>query len=335
MFIVDLLSPKGHRAINRFFLNAIPGNVECGTLYAKQSYLDLCPRTFQFLRVPQLTRKDAQGLLSHIEVLWASIFLLSVIPKVDRPRKRVLFLSYNCANHIPIFIFLRILGYRIYVFEHNSIPRVESSIKSRFKEFLFERASRMVTHIVFEDYIKLYLESRFLASVIVVRHPCLGDRDPNFSLDPVNPAPFIFSPSASTTENWLVPIVQFARSENKTMYLKNTGFQPSAPGVVRSSFFSNYYNILSQSDVIVLGCDFQYRVSGVFYESLRFNKKIVMSDSVFSRAVVKMYPNVYILESGEEVRQVIMSALYTPNRSFDSDSHNRTCADSFASIFYV
>ncbi|MFC0117881.1 hypothetical protein ACFFK7_08100 [Pseudoalteromonas xiamenensis] len=303
MLVVDMISPAGHLALNEFVVGALrklDGSGVCGVF--KRSYQSLNDGEdsnfcyfpeFKLLRIGGVG--DEQGWRHYLMILFFMFFLFFSRPFFNTYRndKKVLFLSYNPLSHLALFAVLKVFGFDIYCFEHNSIP----SKRSRFfnvKSFFFSACSKFVVHLVFEDYISDYLRNEYRTKVLVIPHPCLASPRVGDYYTQKSSLLSFFSPSGSTKNSFITRLETYADEIGAKLYIKSTSYSSRRVDTIVSKYFENYMELMGRVDCVMIGCDFDYRVSGVFYEALAAKTKILMSDCVFARNVGDKYPNVFV-----------------------------------------
>lgn len=338
MLIIDFMSPIGHKILNKFFLSTSVKS--CGrrkfVFFAKRNYQDILPSdNASFFCLPNIFgngKSDVQGFYSYLEVFIHSLYfvLYYVFSLKFVVNRKIVFLSYNSVSHLPIFVILKLLGAQIYVFEHNSIPKsTGNSFKLFFKRLFFKLSSYCIAHIVFEEFIKKQLELRYNASVFVVNHPCLSDdsvAEAN-SLLP-NRERYWFSPSGSTGQSFIYRISHVSSIMGVKLYVKSSSFISNENHVIVNSRFDDYYKMMCDAEIVFIDCDFDNRVSGVFYEAIAANCTVVLTESEFSFFVSKKFPNVFV-SNNENLELIINLALSSDLKKYDVDVHNTKVKNEF------
>lgn len=345
IFVVDFISPIGHKKLNYFFLNVLKTEeVESHFLFKSNYLFSIDKKDFMtFTVLPSLNIRsrrtsDSQGFLSYIEALFYTFYLMFfLLGKTSKCKvKKIFFTSYNCFSHLLCFFILKkLFKFQIFVFEHNSIPSSSERFKDRLKRFLFKISSSFVTHIVFENYIANYLSDTYNSKNVVVPHPCLSEKEDDLDITDdcykyLNTnVKFAFSPSGSTGDAFISLLDNSLNKNGKLIFLtkSSTYFSPYSMTLVRPSFKS-YYCLLSKCSFVVIGCDFDYRVSGVFYEALALSKPILINKSIFSSNVQNLYPNVFILDEIYIDEIINFLSEFNPE-IYDFDLHNMISKNSF------
>ncbi|WP_047049133.1 hypothetical protein [Vibrio mexicanus] len=319
---IDFISPQGHAKINELYFSELNSDdyYACKASYMKG--VDCVARRLNFYSP---WKGEPQGIKHAVEqLIFTMVFFVFKIKTILKV-KNIVFLSYSPVWNYPLFLVLKgLLNKNICVLEHNSIPSATGTdgVKFNIKSRMFQLSSSLVTHLVYEDYIGVYLEQEFDAHYLVVKHPIIGLSKIESYDDKVTP--LIFSPSSSSEKqviDWLKDIT--INSDVITMVKSACNFEES--GFVAKQYFENYEELMSSCDIIVIGSKFEERVSGVFYEALLAPKSILMLDSKFSRAAVKCYPNVHVFDSCEQLKELILKVIGQGKPSlkiYNVDNHN-------------
>tara|TARA_Y100000588_G_scaffold65221_1_gene65100 strand:+ start:15534 stop:16523 length:990 start_codon:yes stop_codon:yes gene_type:complete len=294
---VDFISPRGHKTINSFYVDGLKKE---DYLLCKKNYLKKDCHNGNKLIFSTFSQKETQGVFHIVEQLLLTMFCFVRYFSVFRRVDNIVFLSYNPVWNSVLIVFLRkFLRKEVYVIEHNSIPTHRVGFKGRIKTEIFSFVSGFVTHLVYEDYIGYYLKDKFNSSFITVHHPIISSCSANFDSDS-----FIFSPSASTSSdinNWLMNYC--LRFDMPCLIKSET--ESTVGHIECRSRFENYDEIMNMSGAVVIGADFENRVSGVFYEALNSPKFIFLYSSKFSRYVCDKYPNVHVFSDDVDLGRLL------------------------------
>ncbi|RKN04729.1 hypothetical protein D7035_21685, partial [Aquimarina sp. AD1] len=89
-------------------------------------------------------------------------------------------------------------------------------------------------------------------------------------------------------------LLEFSSDNNLKLYIKSKSKRKfNDKMVVLKPYFDNYFEILEKAKYVVLDIPYKYRVSGVFYESMSLNKKIILINpqGLYGREMYRLYPN--------------------------------------------
>ena len=163
--------------------------------------------------------------------------------------------------------------------------------KSNLSLFFLKLITINNSFVVYEDFIKLGLKD-YNNPTFVLNHTLNffseDKRDSNNN--------YIFISSKVDDLNFIEPIIKFAKNRNlkvifrSDLEINNTEFLISKP------FFDNYRELLMNSKYVVIISPYDYRVGGVFYEAMLYNKKIISlgTEGIFINEMKKIYPNTFV-----------------------------------------
>ena len=163
---------------------------------------------------------------------------------------------------------------------HNNIDEI---VNHAHKRLLFRRIAKRMTFCVFEDYISQFLQETFGAKTRVTPHPrrAIVAQD----ADPTGGEPFVFCPSSECDPSFFEKLDQFCAAKGLLLVTKPRPGLKERTGLIVKDRFDNFDDLFLAADYIACGVDYQYRVSGVFYEALGNDKKIIANDCLFFRSV--------------------------------------------------
>jgi hypothetical protein len=214
-----------------------------------------------------------------------------------------------------MFFALFFFGFKrknIYVFEHNNVDRLG---KNRFYDFIYKRLNKYVISFCFEEYILEYIEKKYMRSSIYIPHPI---KEKIYNSRICKP-PCLFSPSgqiSDKTKNYLSSL-----NMNIKMFLK--GEDEDLGNLQIKSFFENYDQIFSESNVILFDHIYQYRVSNVLYEAVEANKIILSKRCLFSSHISKYYTNIYFYDEIDEIKEIDLKNLISKNQKINNQKINK------------
>ncbi|HAS8547369.1 TPA: hypothetical protein I7775_20395 [Vibrio vulnificus] len=193
--------------------------------------------------------------------------------------KECIFLSYENISFFPFSY----TNNRIFVLEHNNIDQL---LSSKLKSLFYRFTSNEVEHIVFEDYIGEYINSKYNKKYSVLEHP----KRLIVSLEPDEiDRDYVFCPSGDASYDFLIKLSRYCKHNNFLLITKDKYDLSQECNVIQKKFFSNYDTIFKNAKYIAIGVDFSYRVSGVFYEAIANGKRVILNDCIFSSHVTRKY----------------------------------------------
>lgn len=229
---------------------------------------------------------------SKITYRLEQFFLILSSLKLAGKDDDVVFMSYDTISLMLAIPFLK--GRNIKVFEHNNI---DQCLTSKIKSFSYKLLSSYVTSIVFEEYIGAYIKKTYDRDYLVYEHPKRIILDSLTSVR--HSAPYIFMPSSDISREGFMKILEFVEKHNLLLYCKKYSFLEKE-GFVHdlvktSSFFENYNSLFLHAKYIAIPNNFSFRMSGVYYESIANNKKMLMIDCIMARELFNRVKNITII----------------------------------------
>lgn len=205
--------------------------------------------------------------------------LISIIKKVSY--NKCFFLSYE---NISISLFSYFIN-ELHLFEHNNIDQVTSS---KLKSLFYSITSIKTIHVTFEDYIGEYIRDTYGKNYMVVDHPhrkisciCSG-------VSPFN-CNYVFCPSSDVSYEFLVKLANYCNEFSLLLVVKKPFDLEKYCDVYHSPYFDDYDEVFMGAKYIAVGVSFSYRVSGVFYEAIANEKKVIMNECLFSNVMKAKY----------------------------------------------
>ena len=145
-----------------------------------------------------------------------------------------------------------------------------------------------------ESYIAEYLENVFDKKTILMNHPIYIDVDevvPEEIEVDSSDSVIVYSPSGSNKVFYVNKFLDFMPFDWFFVAKKTDVKQKENERCCYKEWFSNYYGYMKRSDIVFIGQDFGYRVSGVFYEALSMKKRTIMPRCKFSEALIRRFPS--------------------------------------------
>lgn len=311
-YFVDLLAPKGHTSLNKFYctqMRSVIDEVHFGKSQKKclevgRNYDDNFPKCFYFN-----DGKLRKGRLVHF--IYTMFIALKLTIKAKKYKKDIVFLSYDPIIMPVISHFAQLIKVQIVLFEHNTFP------VTKIKELLHKTYNKKTKRICYTDVAEEKFKKLGFKEAIFIEHPVLGkDTDEIFKVSELikinhSFTHTVFCPSASSD---IELIKDMAIANPSVLFIVKSKDDIHLDNVITRKFYQDYYLIIKYVDVVYLPVDFLGRVSGPFYESLYFNSKVVLSDGDFYNFTKKHYP----LFSYNDLSEAIASKNY----KFNYNEHN-------------
>lgn len=215
------------------------------------------------------------------------ILLHVLTSSVLQKKRRVLFLSYELPSMVIVSHLFRLFNIKIYLVEHNTfVP------KSKLKSILFTYIASDTCHVCLAPYISEYIHSKYKRESIGLWHPIPMAR--NVSENVINNR--VFMPSSTINPEVKRTIFDAFKSGNKyTLYAKGEEASSGDGSLCIRQFYDDYFSFIYSSYCVIIPQNFDYRVSGVFFEALMSRSIIVLSDCIFGRSMKKAFPERVII----------------------------------------
>jgi len=294
---LDLLSPKGHKSLNKIIVGLL---------------------------------KE----LAFVDISWNEGYIedesfLSAVNKIKWILKSININSYDLifiSSYETISFALawpRKLKSRVVILNHNNLDE----LKDLLKKFFFKRIPKYAEHIVFEKYMKEYIieNIRVPNKIWVIHHPVdLGkvqdyQRLSNSKISNTNVinSKLIFAPSGSNDENFISQLINLQKEEgflNSTIFSlliksKQDEYQDNHLIVSKRYFsYEEYLMYLGNASLLLLPYpkDFKYRMSAVLFDAFVFKKSIIASSIPLFRYFVNKYPFIgKVFNNVQEFKEIV------------------------------
>jgi len=279
MIFVEFMSPVGHVALNSYLITHLmkPGDRLIMGESLIHEYLNFNPSSFGDL---------GNGIFGRFLNTFGGICKIN---KLQKREEDLVILSYDIAFVFLIKIFLKNYSRKkIYAFIHNAFP------STNIKNFLLSFVKKKVVFIAFTDEIANSMRQLGYKSV-VINHPVLRSKvnESNAILEGIVSISnsydgVVFCASGSSPKK---EIEKFAKENVKYLIVAKNKFETSLANIVFVNDYSLYGNLIELSDYVYIYFPYSERVSGVFYDALAFNKKIILNEGAFGRYAVNLFPN--------------------------------------------
>lgn len=283
MVFVEMMSPHGHIRLNNFYLENI---FSSGDVLMVDRELSVNYSRFNCLLIP----KFKNGIFNRLRL---GITVLRELPKIGE--KKICFLSYDLLVMPIIAFLLRMLGWRVAVFEHNTAP--SSALKKIFQVLV----GKSVLHIAYASYIS----SKFLdlrLNAITVPHPLLSARmEESADAEFLN---FVMEKTRSYTSMVLVPsgstdiqrIEELARLHKDKLFVVKRKNEALGQNILTRSHFSAYIDLMKMADFVCIPFLPMDKVSGPFFEAIALGKTVILNRGVFGEYAKENFPKSVLFE---------------------------------------
>lgn len=276
--IFDMMSPKGHVRLNRFYLARVFDSnsrlLISRDLAAEYEGFDVYP----------LGEKPCGS--SFLERLALAFRVLRIIRQ--HKARNVVFLSYDLATLPLVSNVLQRMAVDVTCFEHNTAPN------SRLRGLFHRLGAKNVRRLVYTPYLKDLYQS-FGLDAEYVPHPCLpcetqpdGSREWN-SIVSGHSQGYTktgFCPSGSVTVAQMEEIAGLYPDVLLVMKSKETSHLPN---LLSAPYFENYCIAIELSDFAVIPFASEHKVSGPVFEAIAAGKHVMVLDNVFGRYVKSLF----------------------------------------------
>ena len=197
-------------------------------------------------------------------------------------------------NEIPLYIVgFENISYAIFGFKkRKTLLHLHNNLSlSSLSLFFLKLTTINNSFVVFEKFMKTFLKN-FNNSTYVLNHTLnFLPEDKNVSNDD-----FIFISSKVDDLMFIDPIIKFAEAKRLKIIFRSELKIDNSETLISMPFFDNYKELLMNSKYVVIISPHDYRVGGVFYEAMLFNKKIISlgSKGIFINEMNKRYPYSFV-----------------------------------------
>jgi hypothetical protein len=298
---IDPTCHRGHKGFNSAFLlelNKIDNaNI---TLVCKANYIDPCIKKLNKIFYPEgIFSNDYEygdNLLRMGKNILKSILTLQyIIKRIDSYYDAIILSDYHILSFIQINKLLK-FG-KIFLINH----RIDSFVG--YKISILKSLNKTINHIVFEEYIKNYLINvlGIKNNVIVFHHPLNHDIIDNSDKSLVKETMTILAPSSSNDEEIIKKIIklfdikEISIPDNIDIIIKSKNLEYKKDNLyIYNNFIGQeeYLINIKKSDYFLqmYSDSYKHRASGVFYEAVLLNKKLLSFPNLFVKSYLSAYP---------------------------------------------
>lgn len=300
----DPVSPKGHVGLNSMIYDSFKGDKKIVVGTSLKGEFDHIDNIAYFKN--KILKKNRFYHFCFCALFSIYYLFFAKLNNYDS----VVFLSYDKYTIFFISFFSYVLGIKVYAFEHNTFP-----VGQKFLSYFLNINSKNIIRLCFMSNMVDFFRNKNISSYYV-HHPIVGLNlrvyDEFFHkskskgtgedffyikrIDKYNFYSVIFCPSGSNNIDILKSkILEYPdflfiikRPKTKISELENIS------NVYLVDYFYDLGEWFKVVDFVYLPIDFEYRVSGFFYESLKFSKKCIISNCGFSDYIKLNFPNYYL-----------------------------------------
>ena len=291
-----------HRQFDTFFIRCMS---TCGavTLIAHKNYIDSV-KVNNRINIPQKYSSRSSRLGSLFDLICIHRFVKKILHKEQYDI--VIFLAYHTMS---LSLFMP-NAEQVFVFEHNNI---DNACGSRLKLLFYKFLSKKIIHLTLSTLARDFVCNSLGRRAFFIRHPYYGEQVEdktvplsNTHKNIVRGRKIIFSPSGSTLQKFNSELKDFAICRVNDFFVIAKGEKKeSGPSYSILPYFDDYENLMSKCDLVFIGMFFNYRVSGVAYEALSYEKPLISIDCPFARDLKSQYPNmVFIIDDISQIDQI-------------------------------
>ncbi|MBU2900554.1 hypothetical protein [Maribacter dokdonensis] len=172
-----------------------------------------------------------------------------------------------------------------YLYIHNNLE------KKRLSIFFLKFINRKVNFLVFEEYIKIYMDKSFGNKSYLLPHP-LNYYQKHSSKE----SDYIFAINADIKTEEFGYIKEVAYKENLKIYVKNSKIEEhKSANLIIKNYFHDYEEKLRNAKYVVINAPYNYRISGVLYECLSLGKRIIFTGKrgILYDKMINNYPEAF------------------------------------------
>ena len=300
MFI-DTLCPRGHKVFNELTLSAIKKVESKLIVVATQRCMNatidyeipdkyFIDTTKEFINIKS---KIYYRILEMKKWLWLLKLIKEIKPAL------IIISSYET---ITFAIFSRFINVPIMVFNHNNIDEISVN---KIKRAFFRCMPRNVTHVVFEKYMKDYLENviKIKNNIVVLPH-IVEENKLDEEMYRETSKLVLFAPSSSNDSSIINDLKNKEEmlAEKSIFIIAKFSFHIEGENIILKNYFSNReYNKYMKTCTAIyapLPNTFNYRISNVINEGIAYGKPIIASNTKYTKFLKKNYPSlIYIVNT--------------------------------------
>lgn len=286
--IADPLCEPGHIPTTSFFLRDINSNNNIHFIANKVYADDVGHKSSTSAKIPN---PKPYRRLAYVLVNLFALCKISLISQKSFPNVPIVLLSYETIS----FSICRLLFSNLrhsYVFNHNNIDQLETSILRRFA---FRTLCFPTQHLVYETFIKNHLEHNPKFKALFVSHPLVF----NWMPQPADKLVNVFAPHALDFAQF-VELKKFA-NESKQFNIRVKFYEKkSTTYITTMPFFPDFEKELRLTNIVLVFTMYKFRSSGVAYAAISSGRILFIKKSLFSVNLALQYPEQVFLFNNME-----------------------------------
>lgn len=307
--VVDPLSPFGHKDINRVLLSSIV--CDCEVVYiGSSSFADIVPQGVSFIPIDSSLFTIGRNSLNN---RWRLLKALRMISKIVRRLSPdvIFFMSYETLTFSLLCrsFMTKSKQRRLYLMNHLNVDELSDS---SIKRIAFKMIPKCFVHVVYEDFIKDYIEEHYDRRSLTLPHN-LNTYKLFYKCDDFKYKSFfeagndyiVLAPSGNIFDGDVIgEIINLDKDgylvkRGLKLFLKSKGLHYESNNLIIADTYlseSEYSFAFENSTYIFLPYDlrYKYRASGVYFDALTFSKPILYSDTLFFRDQEKRFGEIGI-----------------------------------------
>lgn len=305
---VDITSPIGHKNYNYRILSFISKMADVDVAFKKDYLIEFDKESInKIFSIPKEYFPDNL----HTSKMGSRLFKIVYRLNYYKSMKCIEEIIKKNNYDIVFFSSIEVISFCLstlnpktkYVFVDHAITEIE---KNKTKRFFWKRINKNIDVIVMENYIKDFLENKIgiRNKVCLLKHP-LPDIEhyKSSKSDEINEK-FIYAPSGSNDEefvNYLLKNENLIKDFKIVIKSKKINYNSPNLYIFNSRISeSEYYNLMLNCSFVLLPYDddYNYRVSGVFYEAIQFDKMVLLNSNNSLEFYAERYPNTVLKYNG-------------------------------------
>ena len=285
---IDPFSSDGHINFNKIFIRELLKEEVIIDFVFKKGYNEKIklPKINVIETIPDFFFNNKKSIVTN---------KLCEIKKMNYINKVVNLSNYDLiilSSYDTVALYLSSIKKKLFLINHNNLQ----GLNNRIKLFFFKKISMTHAHIVFENYMKIYLKSIGIKNVFKISHGLPNKINPTFKINYLeklkrnNFKKSIFIHSSSSSDfDFVQKIIldeefnNFLNSNDILLIIKgNYELNNSTNTLVLKKYLTtdeyNYFFITSDIILIPYKNSFKNRVSAILHECVSNNKPFICSD---------------------------------------------------------